>query len=206
MTPFKKIKITSYLLGLLAPMLLSSCFLIDSVPNSIILLKELNYSSNVGENLACQMGISAYYYESSNYLSVYQCLKGDSTMAIKKKKIVVKYKDIETPIYALRIQETSKFKKFWKKYWTRENRDWNKVKKHDFSNYAFMKIDFKRKIELGDSFEIIERDFPNEGDSVVITIKTPQVFPKESILRFLNLDADLQFYQLKKEIEEKQKQ
>jgi len=206
MIPFKKIKTASFLLGLFAPMLMSSCFLIDSVPNPIILPKEFNYSSNVGNNLACQMGISAYYNESSNHLSVYQCMKGDSMMTIRKKKIVVKYKDIETPIYALRIQETSKFKKFWKKYWTRENLDWNKVKKHEFSNYAFMKIDFVRKIELGDSFEIIERDFPNEGDSVVVTIETPLVSPKESNLRFTHLDADLQFYRLKKEIEDKQNQ
>ena len=202
----KKIKIASYLLVLFAPMLLSSCFLIDSEQKPILFPQEFTYSSNVGNNLACQIGISSYYYKGSNCFSVYQCMKGDSTMAIKKKNIVVKYHDTETPICALRIPETSKFKKFWKKYWTKENIDWNKVKTHNFSKYAFMKIDFKGEIGLGDSIEIIERDFPHEGDSVVVAIKTPLIFPEDSYFRSSHLDADLQFYRLKKEIEDKQKQ
>lgn len=205
MIPLKKIKIASYLLVLFAPILLDSCFLIDSVPKPIFSSQEFAYSSNVENNLACQIGISKNDDKGNKHFSIYQCLKGDSTMAIKKKNIVVRHNGIETPIYALRIQETSKFKKFWKKYWTKENIDWNKIREHDFSIFAFMKIDFKRKVEMGDSMEIVERDFPHEGDSVVVTIKTPFAVPKESLFRSMNLDANLQFYRLKMEIEEKQK-
>ena len=52
-------------------------------------------------------------------------------------------------------------------------------------------------------WSMIERDFPHEGDSVVVAIKTPLIFPEDSYFRSSHLDADLQFYRLKKEIEDK---
>ena len=64
--------------------------------------------------------------------------------------------------------------------------------------------DFDRDIELGDSLQIIERDFPQKCDSVVIGINLPHALSKDDYLRSFYLDADLQFYRLKKEIEDKQ--
>ena len=76
--------------------------------------------------------------------------------------------------------------------------------RYNYDKLCRLKIDFKGEIGLGDSIEIIERDFPHEGDSVVVAIKTPLIFPEDSYFRSSHLDADLQFYRLKKEIEDKQ--
>ncbi len=202
MIPLNKIRLLSVLLGFSTLILFSSCFLVDSVPMPIYQPQEFDYSSNVGINLACQIGMSRANYKNGKHISVWQYMKGDSSMSIKRKNIVIKHKGTYTPIEALRIQETSKFKKWWKKYWMRENIDWRKVRKHDFNEYdAFMKIDFYRDIETGDTLEIIERDFPQQGDSVIIVIRIPHEFPREIKLRSYNYDADLQLSRLKKQRE-----
>ena len=200
------IKSGCILLVLLSPILFSSCFLLCDTRPVIMPQEGFSYSSNMFKDVACQIGIERYRNSEGNLqFSLWQCMKGDSSMSIKRDNIIIRHKGHDTPIKALRIQDTSKFRKWWKKYWMRENRrDWKKVKEHDFFGYAFMKIDFDRDIELGDSLQIIERDFPQKCDSVVIGIILPHALSKDDYLRSFYLDADLQFYRLKKEIEDKQ--
>ena len=45
--------------------------------------------------------------------TLWQCVKGDGVMSINKRDIVVRYKGNVSPVKALRIPETSKFKKWW---------------------------------------------------------------------------------------------
>ena len=123
-------------------------------------------------------------------------------MSIKKKNVVVRYKGTESPIQTLRVQDTSKWRKWWKSYSMMENVDWRKTKHFNFSGYAFMKIDFESNVELGDSVEIVERDFPQKGDSVVIMAKLPLSSSKLELRRFhlQRLDADSLFIRMKNQM------
>ena len=68
-----------------------------------------------------------------------------------------------------------------------------------------MKIDFESNIALGDSLEIIERDFPKKGDSVIITAKLPLSSSKLELRRswksYINkIDADSLFIKMKNQM------
>jgi hypothetical protein len=198
----KIIKAGSMLLVLLSSITLSSCFLVDN-NNQVIIPKEgFTYSCSKHQNNACQIGIKRHRTsDGNNSYTLWQCVKGDGVMSINKRDIVDRYKGNVSPVKALRIPETSKFKKWWKKYWMRENKDWRKVKRHDFTDDAFLKIDFESNAGLGDTLLIIERDFPQSGDSVVISVKLPDTLSIDDYFRSTNLDAGLQLYRLKQDID-----
>jgi len=192
-----KLKILSILLMLLVLFGMSSCILLDQAPMRIILSSELDYSSNIGNRLSCQIGLGGIHAGMCERFCIWQYMEFDCIATTDKKNIVVRYKDIETPVKALRIQETSRNKMWWKKYWTRENVEWRKVNNHAFTNYAFMKLDFEKEMAMGDFIQIIERDFPQKGDSVVVGIRIPDNLSDESYFRWMDLDADLQLHRLK---------
>ena len=205
MTHINYTRISSVILGLLSTILCSSCFLVCNTSGVTIPQEEILCSNNIGEELLCQIGIEGNRFSKDQVqYTLWQCMRGDSIMSINKKNVVVRYKGIENSIKTLRVQDTSKWRKWWKKYWTKENVDWRKVSQYDFSGYAFMKIDFESNVELGDSLQIIERDFPQKGDSVVISIKLPLSSKFESArYHYNNIDADSQFARMKNEIEQR---
>lgn len=203
MTRIVNFKLLSIFLGLLPTILFSSCFLVCNTVGVTVPQEEIMCSNNIGKELVCQIGIKGNHYSGKNArYTLWQCMRGDSTMSIKKKNVVVRYKGTESPIQTLRVQDTSKWRKWWKSYSMMENVDWRKTKHFNFSGYAFMKIDFESNVELGDSVEIVERDFPQKGDSVVIMAKLPLSSSKLELRRFhlQRLDADSLFIRMKNQM------
>jgi hypothetical protein len=200
------LKLLSIFLGLLPTILFSSCFLVCNTAGVTVPQEEIMCSNNIGKELICQIGIKGNHYPRDNaQYTLWQYMRGDSTMSIKKKNVAVRYKGIESPIQTLRVQDTSKWRKWWKKYWMMENVDWRKVRHYGFPEYAYMKIDFESNIALGDSLEIIERDFPKKGDSVIITAKLPLSSSKLELRRswksYINkIDADSLFIKMKNQM------
>ena len=66
-----------------------------------------SYSSNMFKDVACQIGIERDRNSEGNLqFSLWQCMKGDSSMSIKRDNIIIRHKGHDTPIKALSLNNS----------------------------------------------------------------------------------------------------
>lgn len=52
-----------------------------------------------------------------------------------------------------------------------ENNQWKKIKNRKVYGKKLLLLSFKSKVKIGDTIRIIEKDFPGDGNSLVVSIK-----------------------------------